>query len=1255
MFYPSYLKGIGMKEKLTPIRLVEKIFANLGLGMRAKLISLFVVIKVIPLILLALLAVNQSLQLGHELQKRTLELTSKANEALSDAGQLAVNDAMSALDNRATEDIERMSTDAAANVASFLYGRDDDIRFLASLEPNADLYRGFSNHKRGLVVKPQEWILAPDQKSWIPKNPQPLKEIITSSIEENELSFHYRAAEGFHYEARPLYLEITFVDLNGREKIKITTSDQMDPELKDISDHNNTYVKAERYFEDLKNLAPGEIYVSEVIGAYTPSKIIGIYTPEAAAAKGIPFEPEKAAYAGRENPVGTRFKGIVRWATPVVRGNQIIGYVTMALDHDHIMEFTDHIMPTSERYTELPDAYEGNYAFIWDYLGRSITHPRHHSITGYDPATGDPEVPWLEDRIYNEWQASGLSYVDFIKGVPTFVDQSRSKKPAPELTAAGLIGLDCRYLNNAPQCTGWFDLTQDGGSGSFVILWSGLRKLTTAAAIPYYTGRYGESPRGFGFVTIGAGLEHFHRPAMATKEKIDRIIAHSDRELAEDVADTKEAIENNLWNTALSLATSTVVMGLVVIMIAIWMASVFTRSITRMINGISRFRSGERHFRFNAVTKDEMGALSNSFDDMADSLVESVKDPMAITDLNKIVLYMNEEWLAMIGKKLEDVLGQPYDENRFVEAGSDYSPIAALLNGTEPKVWYYPPLDKYFKGTANYFKNKEGESIGYILTINDVTEIAKAQKRTEDQRAILDTIFTFSPDLIWIKDAAGHYLLVNPRFASLTGLSPEELKGTTAAVLFPNDRSARFHERDVAAQKRRAPWYNEEVLQFADGHTETVDAVRTPLFNANGEFSGILGVARDVSGRVAVENELRNTQMELEKAVISANLANESKSEFLARMSHEIRTPMNAIIGMTNITKRKLEEDSFDKAQVMSHVRQIEVSSKHLLGLLNDILDISKIEAGKIELSDEVFDLQKLVENVAAIISPRCTEKNINFVTDVSPMTEHVFISDPLRLRQVLINLLGNAVKFTDECGRITFKVMEKNRRKDASLLEFSVSDTGIGIAPENLKSLFKPFEQGAVWVSRQYGGTGLGLSISKNIVNMMGGDIEVTSVINEGSTFAFSIWLKDAGEEKAVATAGAKLDNLTGRRILLVDDVDINRMIVVEMLDDTGLEIDEAENGMVGIEKFKQTPEGHYDLIFMDIQMPGMDGYEAASVIRDLKRQDAKTVPIVAMTANAFQEDVDKSLAHGMNGHLAKPLDFEKIMEVLAKFLNGK
>ena len=1242
-----------MKNALASIRFaVERLFAGLGLGMRAKLISIFIIIKVIPLILLALLAWRQSWNLGEELRERTLEITAKANQALSETGTLAVNDAVEALDERATEDIERMTTDTARNVARFLYTRDQDIRFLSSVKPAREIYDSFVNHLNGYILVQQEWGLNKDETAWVPVNrDQPLGNI-ASSNPENELSFNYRPDDGYQYETRPLYLEATFIDLSGQEKIKVTTSPRMDPTLKDVSKRENTYVKAETYFEDLQKLAPGEIYVSEVIGAYTPSKVIGPYTPAKARELGEEFKPGNYAWAGRENPLGERFKGIVRWGMPVLENGRIIGYATLALDHDHIMEFTDHLMPTSERYTEIPDAFEGNYAFIWDYKGRSIVHPRHHSIAGYDPKTGDPQVPWLEDRIYNEWMESGESYAEFIKDVPTFVDQSTSRKPAGELTREGMVALDCRYLNFAPQCTGWFDLTQDGGSGSFVILWSGLRKLTTAAAIPYYTGRYGESKRGFGFVAIGAGLEHFHKSAMVTKDEIDKIIENSDRDLAQDTRETQDAISDNLLQTATSLATSTGLMAILVILIAIWMASVFTRSITSMINGISRFRAGERQFRFNAPIKDEMGALADSFDDMANSLVESKEGPLAIIGLDWNIIYMNPAWLSLIGKKLEDVAGAPYKENRFVDVDTDFNPINALKNNVEAKPFHYKPGDRYFQGTATYLRNKNGDIIGYIIGVNDVTDIVKAQKKTEEQRKLLDTIITSSPDMIWYKDGLGNYLIVNPRYASLVGKNPNELVNSKPEELFPPEMLNIQADNEQKAIITQGPWKTEEHLKFADGHSEILDVVRTPLYDSEGKLIGILGVARDVTARVEVEYELRKTQMELEKAVVAANLANESKSEFLARMSHEIRTPMNAIIGMSSIAKRKLNEEPFLKEEVKGHVRQIEVSSQHLLGLLNDILDISKIEAGKIELSIEAFDLPRLVSNVSSIIKPRCYEKNIEFKTEIIGLEHSSFISDSLRLRQVLINLLGNAVKFTNELGRIEFIVTQKERLAGRTLFEFKIKDSGIGIAEDDLQKLFRPFEQGNALVTRQYGGTGLGLSISQSIVKMMGGAIKVDTVQNQGSEFYFNIWLEESSQSTEEVQGDVNLEGLRGKRILLVDDVDINRMIVVEMLSSTGVEIDEAEDGSIGVRMFEESPENYYDIILMDIQMPQMDGYQASSHIRTLSRPDAKGIPIIAMTANAFKEDVDRSISFGMNDHLAKPLEYDKLVETLTKFL---
>ena len=1240
-------------NKISPIRLaVEDVFTRLGLGMRAKLIVLFVVIKVLPLILLALVAWRQSWILGEELKQRTGEITEKAYKALSQTGDIAISDAVKALDKRATEDIERMSTDTARRVADFLYSRDDDILTAAGLAPDLRTYEDFMQNLRRNIVKQGEWVLAKDGKSWVEADPGPEQRIITSSLAEND-RFHYRPPEKFEYENRPLYLEMTFVDLSGQEKIKVTTSPFMSKELKDVSRRENTFCRAETYFQELGKLKPGEVYVSEVIGEYVGSKIIDVYTPATAEKAGIPYDPENSAYAGTEIPVGKRFKGLVRWATPVAENGRIVGYVTLALDHDHIMEFTAHLMPTEERYTKISDASKGNYAFIWDFKGRNIVHPRHFSIAGYNAETGEPQVPWLEAGIYKAWQASGKSYTEFIKDVPTFEKQSNSNKPSLELKSQGLVGLDCRYLNFAPQCTGWFDLTQDGGSGSFLILWSGLWKLNTAAAIPYYTGQYGQSKRGFGFVTIGAGLTDFHGPARATQKVLDSLVGNTDVELRDIATETYKSIGDNLLGTATSLTAATIIMAALVILVAIWMASAFTRSITRLINGISRFRSGERHFRFNAVIKDEIGALADSFDEMADSLVESVSGTLTITDLNQKIVYANEEGLTRTNRSFDEVLGQPYSEHSLFPAGSKYDPILAMQEGREAEVLYYEPTGRYYKGHAAYLTDKNGESIGYIITSSDVTEIYMEQKRIEEQRALLSTTFLSSPDLIWYKDIEGRYLAVNPRFASVLGKTADQINGRTVDEVVPEHLRRAFVDNDLQAINNGVPMYTEERLSFADGHTEVVDVVRRPIFDSNGSLTGVLGVARDVSQRVTVETELRETQLDLREAMEGANRANQAKSEFLARMSHEIRTPMNAIIDMTNITKRKLGDSTVPAAEIMTHMQQIETSSQHLLSLLNDVLDISKIEAGKIDLVDETFNMPKLIDSIALIIRPRCLEKNINFDIEIRDLEAEYFISDPLRLRQVLINLLGNAVKFTNEGGSISLTVAGAARGSGKSLINFAIKDTGIGMPEAVIPSLFEPFEQANSHITRNYGGTGLGLAISRNIVKLLGSDIAVRSKEGVGSEFSFSVWLlEDMAARHDEALRSDDISVLKGKRVLLVDDVAINRLIVIEQLAAAGveMEVEEAEDGREAVDKFAASPEGHYDIIFMDIQMPRMDGYEASMTIRALDRRDAAKVAIIAMTANAFKEDVDRALTSGMNAHLAKPLEHDKLITTLVR-----
>ncbi|MEI7613378.1 MAG: response regulator [Betaproteobacteria bacterium] len=595
--------------------------------MRGKLIALFLFIKVLPLMALGWVAWVETQHLGQTLAARTAELMATADKAVAEIGKDAIADSVAALDDRARDDIERLTTDIARQVAYFLYDRDADIHLASRIEPSETAYRRFLDSRVRQNIDHGKWQLAPDGKSWQPEKAVAVKtETVSPGAKDNTKAFHYRAQDDFAVaKMKPLYLEMSFIDLNGNEVVKISNSRLLPTRRVNVADRRNTFVKAETYFAELKKLKPGEIYVSPVIGAYVGSKIIGAYTPDAAAKAGVPFAPEESAYAGKENPVGKRFQGLVRWASPVVEEGHISGYVTLALDHSHIAEFTDHVTPSEGRYADIPDPASGNYAFIWDDQGRSIVHPRHHSIVGYDPETGEQVEPWLEDRDYSAWKTSGLSYAKFIKNVPIFRNQGLDKKPSIESIKRGRIGLDCRYLNFAPQCIGWHSLTERGGSGSFVIFWTGLWKLTTAAAIPYYTGAYGNSPRGFGFVTIGANVDEFHGPANASRQRLDALVTTADQEMLSLGKMSQEAIHQGLSSTAQKLIISTLIMIAAVIGIAIWLASSITSRIVAIISGMLRFQEGELDFRFSSSGKDEIGRLKHSFDRMADTICESIR------------------------------------------------------------------------------------------------------------------------------------------------------------------------------------------------------------------------------------------------------------------------------------------------------------------------------------------------------------------------------------------------------------------------------------------------------------------------------------------------------------------------------------------------------------------------------------------------------------------------------------------------------
>ena len=834
-----------------------------ALTLRSKLIAIFVAIKVVPLLLLALLAWGATSDLAQLVTYRAVTMSDAMLDTQRSTGKTATDDAIEALDTRSREAIEALATDIAHQISQFLYDRDQNILSAAALEPIAASYRHFIDTHQRRIEDHGPYQPSEDGRNWVESAPaEPNFDLVYAPMPDNALNFHYRAPNNMAIvRVQPLFLEMTFVGRDGVELVKqlsSTGSRLLAAELRDIKRPENTFVHAERYWPALQALKPGEIHVSDVIGAQVTTDWIGPYTPEAAARKAKPFAPESSGYAGLENPLGKRFEGLVRWATPVVREGEIIGYVTLALDHAHLMAFTDLVRPTAARRAPIADPASGNYAFMWDYKGRNISHARDYFIFGVDPETGEPPAPWLDVELYDQWKTSGLPWHAFAPRISPYRDQRLTRTAHPQSSASGSVALDCRYLNFSPQCRGWHDLTEYGGSGSFTIYFSGLSKLTTVATIPYYTGNYGKSPRGFGYVTIGANVDEFHHAATESGRRISAMIQRSGQQTRAELDTLIADIRHNLRQTTTAIVASTVLMTVAVMLIAIWMANLLTRRITTMIDGIHRFQFGELDHRLKVSGKDEMAQLNRSFNQMADTVQASI---------------------------------------------------------------------------------------------------------------------------------------------------------------------------------------------------------------------GRLEIARH-----------------------AAEQANRMKSEFLANMSHELRTPLNGIIGLAELLSLEVDRDD-----MRDHAETIRDSGQHLMVVLNDVLDLAKIEANRVTLNIQTIDLKALLSAIAALHRFNTSAKGVELVTAL-PDGPCEIESDPVRLRQVLDNLISNAVKFTHE-GRITITLREQYAR-----VVISIQDSGIGIPPEELTRIFEPFYQAENFLTRHHRGTGLGLPLARRMAELMGGTLDVDATPGKGSTFTVTL-----------------------------------------------------------------------------------------------------------------------------------------------------
>lgn len=576
-------------------------------------------------------------------------------------------------------------------------------------------------------------------------------------------------------------------------------------------------------------------------------------------------------------------------------------------------------------------------------------------------------------------------------------------------------------------------------------------------------------------------------------------------------------------------------------------------------------------------------------------------------------------------------------------------------------------LDRHGKGTPFHFSGTrvtlDGQSCLLGLGL-DVTERLKAEQILAHERAILRTLIDTLPDLIWLKDTEGVYLGANKRFEEFFGASEAEILGKTDYDYVDKELADFFRHHDRLAMERDAPSVNEEEIPFAcDGHRELLETTKVPMRDAQGQLIGVLGIGHDITQRKATENELLQYRNHLEDLVESrtaelciakeaAEAASRAKSIFLANMSHELRTPMNGILGMTDLALRHT-----DDPKTREQLAKVIQSSHHLLSVINNILDISKIEADRLALEAVSFTFSEVLESLFSLLGQKAEEKQLKLLIDVAPeVSSLALLGDPFRLRQILLNLTGNALKFTDH-GSITVRCGLLQDSPDGVLLRIEVVDTGIGITASQQERLFAAFEQADGTTTRKYGGTGLGLAISKRFVEMMGGEIGVSSTAGQGSTFWFTVRLGKSGEVAVAAPALAKrsaderlLDEYAGTRILLAEDEPINQEVSCCLLKEIGLVVDLAEDGLQALELARQNT---YALILMDMQMPRMNGVDATRAIRALPGY-AHT-PVLAMTANAFDDDRQVCLEAGMNDHLAKPVDPDTLFDTLLKWLSWR